>query len=131
MICGQALEFEVVPHGRAPGAPLVMRPTDWRQKPHSCPPGAAEKWAVSVRGRAPTEAHLAFRADLIELLKKHSGHLEAQAMLALSAHMVGQILAMQDQRKLTPAAAMEVVSANIEQGNREAIDKLCASSGKA
>lgn len=80
---------------------------------------------------APTDAHRAFRTELLELLKKHVGQLGADELLALASHVVGQILAMQDQRKLTPAAAMEIVMANIEQGNREVIDKLCASDGKA
>lgn len=84
-----------------------------------------------MRTQQPTAAHRAFRDDLLAVLKKHAGHLDAKDMLALGAHMVGQILAMQDQRTLTPAAAMEIVSLNIEQGNREVIDKLCASGGKA
>lgn len=52
-------------------------------------------------------------------------------MLALSAHMVGQIIAMQDQRTMTRQAALEIVMANMEQGNAEVIDNLFAKGGKA
>ena len=45
-------------------------------------------------------------------------------MLALSAHLVGQIIAMQDQRKMSPAMAMEIVAKNIERGNGEVLTEL-------
>jgi hypothetical protein len=35
----------VAPDNRPAGSPLVFGPTDWRQKPHTCPPGAVEAWA--------------------------------------------------------------------------------------
>jgi hypothetical protein len=41
--------------------------------------------------------------------------------MALAAYTVGQLMAMQDARKWTPALAMEVVSRNIEAGNAQAI----------
>ena len=43
---------------------------------------------------APNINHLAFRDDLIEVLKKHSGDLDAAEMMALAAYTTGQILAM-------------------------------------
>ena len=69
----------------------------------------------------PTAAHIAFRNDAIELLRKHAGALDAKDMLALSAHLVGQIVAMQDQRTVTPAMAMDIVSRNIGVGNLVAV----------
>lgn len=48
MICGRQDEYEVVPHDRLPGSPLVFGPTDWRMKPHECPPGAVEAWIERV-----------------------------------------------------------------------------------
>lgn len=78
-----------------------------------------------------TPAHRAFRDDAIALLKKHAGHLDARDVLALSAHLVGQIIAMQDQRTMTRAAALQIVTANIEKGNAEVIGNLFAEGGKA
>lgn len=57
--------------------------------------------------------------------------MSAQEMLALSAHLVGQIIAMQDQRTVTPEMAMKIVARNIEQGNQEAVDGLSAPAGRA
>ena len=79
----------------------------------------------------PARRHLAFRDDAIALLKKHAGDLDGAEMLALSAHLVGQIIAMQDQRKVTPAMALEIVSKNIEQGNGEVLAGLRKPAGAA
>ena len=42
-------------------------------------------------------------------------------MMALAAYTTGQIMAMQDARRWTPALVMEVVAKNIEAGNAQAI----------
>lgn len=86
---------------------------------------------MSERVVTPTAAHRLFRSDAIELLRKHAGHLDAKDMLALSAHLVGQILAMQDQRTIVPKTAMEIVARNIEIGNQEAINQVADSKGSA
>jgi hypothetical protein len=74
--------------------------------------------------KAPTETHKAFRLDAIALLKKYTGELDAIEMLAMAAHLVGQIIAMQDQRKMTREIALETVLKNIERGNAEVIAEL-------
>lgn len=79
----------------------------------------------------PTAKHEAFRSDCLALLNKHAGALDATEMLALASHMVGQIVAMQDQRKVTPNRAMEIVARNIEQGNGEVLAELGKSAGAA
>lgn len=79
-----------------------------------------------MSSKKPTAAHHAFRNDAIALLNKHAGTLDSSEMLALAAHLVGQIVAMQDQRVMTPAIAMEIVAQNIEQGNGEVLAKLGA-----
>lgn len=84
-----------------------------------------------MRIQKPTGAHRSFRDDAVELLRKHAGHLDAKDMLALSAHLVGQIIAMQDQRKVTREIALQTVMANIEQGNREVLDNLNSNTGSA
>lgn len=71
-----------------------------------------------------TPAHQAFRDDAIKLLAKHAGALTALEMLALAGHMVGQIIALQDQRTTSPEMAMKVVSMNIELGNAEALREI-------
>lgn len=84
-----------------------------------------------MRQVAPSERHKAFRDDAIALLRKHAEQLPAEEILALAAHLVGQTLAMQDQRTMTPERGMEIVVANIEAGNHEAIANLTATKGAA
>ena len=68
--------------------------------------------------------HKLFRDDMIAVLKKHAGDLDATEMLALAAHLTGQLIAFQDQRTVTPAMALEIVSANVEAGNQEALREV-------
>lgn len=86
---------------------------------------------MSERTIKPTASHREFRDDAIALLRKHAGKLDAKDMLALSAHLVGQIAALQDQRTMTSEAVMQIVSKNIELGNQEAIESLLSTSGQA
>jgi len=53
-----------------------------------------------------------------------SGEITNFEILSLMAYMTGMVLAMQDQRKMTPAQGMEIVSKNVEAGNRAAVDQL-------
>lgn len=69
----------------------------------------------------PTAFHKAFRDDLIAVMNRHAGALDASEMMALAAYTTGQIMAMQDARKWTASMAMEVVAKNIELGNAQAI----------
>lgn len=52
-ICGGSLEWEVVPHHREPWEPPRFGPTDYRQLPHDCPPGAVEAWLERIFDRSP------------------------------------------------------------------------------
>lgn len=74
-----------------------------------------------MKTKEPTVDHRAFRDDLLVVLNKHAGALDASDMMAIAAYTVGQIMAMQDARKWSPALAMEVVAKNIEAGNAQAI----------
>jgi hypothetical protein len=80
---------------------------------------------------APEPKHVAFRDDLVAVLRRHGGALEASEMLALAAHLVGQIIALQDQQTMSPERAMEIVARNIEQGNSEILSGLLDSQGRA
>ncbi len=74
-----------------------------------------------IKSKAPTPAMEAFRSDLLVLLNKYAGALDASEMMALGAYTTGQIMAMQDARKWSAAQAMEVVAKNLEEGNAQAI----------
>lgn len=63
-------------------------------------------------------------------MKRHQ-HLTPAEMLAIAANMVGKLVAMQDQRTMTPAVAMEIISKNIEYGNQQVIEELSKSAGSA
>jgi hypothetical protein len=72
----------------------------------------------------PRADHKQFRDDLITLLGRYGDRLTSEEMLALSAHLVGQLIALQDQRTMTKERAMQIVGRNIEQGNQEVISSL-------
>ena len=84
-----------------------------------------------MRVKSAEAKHTAFRDDLVGVLRKHGDQLTAAEMLALAAHLTGQLVALQDQRAMTPSQAMEIVAANIEQGNQEVIDGLLDTKGVA
>ncbi|MGC9368683.1 MAG: hypothetical protein ACP5DX_03990 [Paracoccaceae bacterium] len=71
----------------------------------------------------PTAKHKQLREDLIAALGKHED-VPGEEMLAVTSYLVGQIIAWQDQRKITPAQAIELVQMNIAQGNQDALSEL-------
>lgn len=68
--------------------------------------------------------HLAFKADVDALLRKHGASCSALELLALCSQIVGMLVAFQDQRTCTPEAVMRLVNGNIGIGNQIAIDGL-------
>lgn len=86
---------------------------------------------MNVISKVSEAAHLAFRDDALALLRKHAGALDGKEMLAMAAHLVGQVIAFQDQRAITPALAMQIVAKNIERGNIEVMEKLMSAKGTA
>ncbi len=79
----------------------------------------------------PSAAQAAARDDMIAVLRRHE-HLRPDELLAVSSYFVGQLLALQDQRTMTPEAAMDLIKGNIEAGNAQAIQQaLGATSGSA
>jgi hypothetical protein len=66
--------------------------------------------------------------ELANLLRKHADKLTSLEILAVGANMVGKLIALQDQRTVTPELAMKVVAANIEMGNRHLIGDLATKS---
>lgn len=77
---------------------------------------------MSLRATKP-EHEVAYQ-ELVALVNKHAGHLDAMEMLAVASNMLGKLVAMQDQRKVSPSMAMEVVAHNIEHGNKQVLDQL-------
>lgn len=73
--------------------------------------------------------HESFYQDLCEILRKHGDKLSSVEMLAISSNLVGKLIALQDQRAMTPSQAMEVVATNIERGNQETIASLKGAEG--
>lgn len=77
---------------------------------------------IPMKSKAPSKAHMQFRDDMIALMRKHQ-ELPPDEMLAVAAYFVGQLLALQDQRRMTPAMGLQVISSNIEAGNAQAIEQ--------
>lgn len=78
-----------------------------------------------------TEVHEALKKSIMECFEPYKDKISAIEILAVLSNTVGQCLAMQDQTKLTPEMALQIVSANIEQGNQYAVAQLMATQGEA
>lgn len=78
---------------------------------------------------APNAAHMAYRKAIEQAMRDHGATLQADELLAVTAHLVGQLIALQDQRVMTAEMAMHLVQVNLEQGNREVVDGLLNSTG--
>ncbi len=70
-----------------------------------------------------TEEHKKLRDDFLLALKKHD-HLDPIHMLAMASNLVGQLIAMQDQRKYSIDNIWAIVGANIEIGNHDALHTI-------
>lgn len=79
----------------------------------------------------PNTADHVLHRDIADLIKRHLTPDTSQRVLAIAAQIVGQVLAMQDQRKMTSEMAMQIVIQNIEIGNQGVIDSLHATKGQA
>lgn len=75
--------------------------------------------------------HEVLYQDLCKLVSKHAEKLSSEEMLAVAANMMGKLVAMQDQRTMLPRKAMEIVAHNIEMGNKQIVDMLSVSQGRA
>lgn len=73
--------------------------------------------------------HEVLYQDLCKLVGKHGDAISAQEMLAVAANMLGKLVAMQDQRTMSPALAMEIVAQNLEHGNKMVLDQLLHGKG--
>ena len=74
-----------------------------------------------MKSMVANPVHVAVMDDFKAVLTKHANSLTPQEMLALSSQLVGQLLALQDQTRMTPDMGLALIQINIEMGNAEAI----------
>lgn len=84
-----------------------------------------------MKKHATTDADKALHADIAALCKRHLTPDTSERVLAVAAQVVGQVLAMQDQRKFTSEMAMQIVIENIQVGNRHALEEIQNTKGNA
>lgn len=70
------------------------------------------------------DTHTAFRDAVVQAMQPFKEKLSAVEILALTSHLVGQLIALQDQTKYTPGQVIALVRNNIELGNKEVVDDL-------
>lgn len=76
-----------------------------------------------LKNVVPRAEILEFRDDLKAVITRHKD-CTAEEILATVAHMLGGILALQDQRRGTSQMFLEIIQANMAVGNAEMIDTL-------
>jgi hypothetical protein len=72
----------------------------------------------------PRPIHEAARLEMVNALRKHGDDLTPVEVLAIAAQVVGQLIALQDQTKITPEDAMTLVAENLQLGNQTVLDGL-------
>lgn len=78
---------------------------------------------MTIRSQAPSPQQIALRERMIGSIREQAANMDALEILAVAAYTVGQLIALQDQRTITPAMAMEIVVRNIEAGNLHAVEQ--------
>jgi len=84
---------------------------------------------VPMKIFTPTAADQALHLDICALINRHLTPDTPDRFLAIAAQVVGQALALQDQRKMTKEMAFEIILTNIEMGNQAVISQLMNSTG--
>ena len=82
----------------------------------------------TMKTHAPKPEHEEFMDNLKAQMPPG---MPAQEILAIVSQFVGQLVALQDQRQMTPDQAMQLVGQNIEIGNQAAIMTLMDTEGEA
>jgi hypothetical protein len=78
-----------------------------------------------MRHIAKPEHEVAYQ-ELVALIRRLTAqhNLSSVDLLAVAANMLGKIVALQDQRTITPDKAMDIIVANLQIGNDQAIESL-------
>ena len=84
---------------------------------------------VPTKKIAPSPSHAAFRDKMLNIMRTDFANTPAEEILAIYAYTMGQLIAMQDQRRFTSAMVMQLVSDNIEAGNQDAIREVASAGG--
>lgn len=80
----------------------------------------------------PKPEHDAFMAELKACLGSTGKDLDAAILLGIASQFVGQLLALQDQRRWTVEQAFDLIMKNIEIGNQMVIaNSLARPEGRA
>ncbi len=79
---------------------------------------------LGVSSRLAKPEHEVVYQELCELVNRHARNLSPLELLAVAANMVGKLVALQDQRTISPMMAMEIVAKNIQFGNQQVLDEL-------
>jgi uncharacterized protein YejL (UPF0352 family) len=72
----------------------------------------------------PDEQTTAFRAEMMAVLEKYTGHLPSMVLMAMTAYTLGQIIAFQDQEKMSVEDVWDLIGQNIEKGNKDATEAI-------
>lgn len=78
---------------------------------------------------AASERHQRLRSAVMEAIRKEGAEIPAEEILAVLAYSVGQVIAVQDQRAITPEMALNLVMRNVEAGNADALRELLSAKG--
>lgn len=76
---------------------------------------------MKTKTMKPNFQQLQFRKGLEAAIAGPGADLQADELLAITCHFVGQLIALQDQRIYTSDMIMQLVRQNIEKGNQEAV----------
>ena len=76
-----------------------------------------------------TDRHKRVRDAVLATLKREGGYMPAEELLAVMAYTCGQLIALQDQRKMTAQMALDLVYRNMERGNQAAFAEAVSAGG--
>ena len=86
---------------------------------------------VNMKVKSTSAVHREFNDAMKAVLAQFKDRLTGIEMLAVASHLVGVLIAVQDQRRVTREMALDLVAKNIEAGNAEAIESLHRTEGNA
>jgi len=87
---------------------------------------------MTMKTFQPSDADQRLHTDIANLIARHlTPESKPDRVLAIAAQVVGQALALQDQRKMTKEMALDLIMANIEMGNQGVIARLHDTKGEA
>ena len=84
---------------------------------------------IPMKSKAPSPKMVEVRDAVIAMIREKMVDAPADEILATLSYTVGQLIALQDQRKMTPEMAMQLVASNIEAGNLCVLEGLSQEPG--